>query len=209
MIADADMDTSPDRDQVEFTVAAVGENSDPESDPDPQSAHLRRIIALETEPHSGVFLGRVFPVSTTPTRDSEIQVAQGGTLTATYRDTENLDPGIPTDRRVTIEHARYRAPSLAVYNITTEKIPITNSGSDERTNGGSGDDENGPEIILPRRTLNYTYLDPAAPRALLPKAVIGANLLIAVRLRPTSRPSVVAKRIRTPLCHLMFARRAR
>ena len=176
VISDADMDISPDRDQVEFTVAAVGKNSDPASDPDPQSAHQRRIIALETEPHSGVFLGRVFPVSTTPTRDSEIQVAEGGTLTATYRDTENLDPGIPTNRRVTIEHARYRTPSLAVYNVTTEKIPTANSGNDESSNGEPEDDGNGPEIILPRRTLNYAYLDPAAPRSQQPQAVIGANL---------------------------------
>lgn len=176
VIADADMDTSPDRDQVEFTIAAVGQSADVTSEPDPQSAKLRRMIALETEPHSGVFLGRVFPVSTVPTRDSEIQVSDGGTLTATYRDAENLDPGIPTNRRVTIEHARYRTPSLAVYNVTTEKIGLSNFKNDKNRKEESDDDDNGPEIILPRRTLNYTHLDAVALTSEVPHAVIGASL---------------------------------
>ena len=176
VISDADMDTSPDRDQVEFTVAAVGQASSLPSKSDPQSGSLRRVIALETETHSGVFLGRIFPVLTAPSRDSEIQVTEGGTLTATYRDIENLEPGIPTDRSVTIEHARYSTPSLAVYNVTTVQIPMPSTDGSKQPDKQPEKDENGPEIIAPRRKLNYTHMDHATIKSKSPQAVIGANL---------------------------------
>ncbi|MFT7639145.1 MAG: tetratricopeptide (TPR) repeat protein, partial [Pirellulaceae bacterium] len=163
VITDADMDISPDRDQIEFNITAVG-----------QKESVRQFIALETEPHSGVFLGRVFPVSTTPSRASEIQVAEGGTLTAVYRDTENLDPGIPTDRSVTIEHARYATPALAIYNATTEVLQSAQPSDGEKPADEKPDEnENGPEIILPRRVLNYAR---ATIKSKPPQALIGANL---------------------------------
>ena len=180
VITDPDMDVSPDRDQIEFTITAVGQASSlpsfkgqPQATAsDSQPGNLRHVIALETEPHSGIFLGRVFPVETTPSRDSEIQVAAGGTLTATYRDTENLDPGIPTDRTATIEHARYTTPSLAVYNVTTDELPPVEANDEDEKDK----DENGPEIILPRRALNYTHMDHAAIKSKTPQAVIGTSL---------------------------------
>ncbi len=180
VLADADMDTSPDRDQIKFTVAAIASCSITATEIGSQAESVRNVIALETEPHSGVFLGRVFPIATAPSRDSEIQVAKGGTLTATYRDLENLDPGIPTDRRVTIEHARYETPSLAVYSVASEQLPVSVASVEERSMGPSAEqsdeDENGPEIILPRRKLNYIHGDHASLGSKVPQAVIGSNL---------------------------------
>ncbi|MFT5042460.1 MAG: tetratricopeptide (TPR) repeat protein, partial [Hyphomicrobiaceae bacterium] len=170
VITDPDMDISSDRDQIEFKITAVGNGGGQPVDLDLASG-ARKMIALETEPHSGVFLGRVFPVLTTPSRDSEIQVAKGGTLTAIFRDTENLDPGIPTDRTVTIEHARYATPALAVYNATTEQLPLAKP-DDENPD----DNENGPEIILPRRTLHYAHMDQTTIKSKTQQALIGANL---------------------------------
>lgn len=173
VITDPDMDQGPERDRLAFKV-----NS---SDGEPVAFE-----ALETEPHSGVFIGRVFPVSTRPERASEIRVPEGGTLTATYRDMENLDPGIPTDRSVTIEHALYKTPSLAVYDLTSKPLPPATESMDD---GKNADDENGPEIVKPRRSLHYAYMDPSAGKAQTPRAVIGASL----------RFDVLA-------CHLAFAK---
>lgn len=158
VINDPDMDVSPDRDVVQFSVTTGDKPPTP-------------FIALETEPHSGVFLGRVFPVSTAPSRDSEIQVAEGGLLTATYHDAENLDPGIPTDRQVKIEHARYASPRLAAYESSGTPIPHL---SVEKAN--EDDDENGAEIIRPRATLHYKYVDPDTLQAKPTQALIGAKL---------------------------------
>ena len=56
--------------------------------------------------------------------DSELQVPEGGTLTLTYRDMENLDPGIPADRSVTIEHAKYVTPQLGAYTTSSKLLPV-------------------------------------------------------------------------------------
>ena len=175
VITDPDMDTSPERDTIEFTVAAVGQAAGLPGAAAAEagsSSNGKNVIALETQPHSGIFLGRIFPIEGEPSRDSEIQVAEGGTLIATYLDQENLDPGIPTDRTVTIEHARYTKPSLAVYNVTTEQLPPPESDENEQPD----DDENGPEIILPRRSLNYAHMDHAAIKSQTPQSLIGAEL---------------------------------
>ena len=179
VISDADMDISPERDGIEFTVSAVAQAAGLSGAADTEagsSGNGKKVIALETEPHSGIFLGRVFPILTTPTRDSEVQVTEGGLLTATYRDVENLDPGIPTDRKVIIEHARYTTPALAVYNVTTEQIPSSKDKDGEQSNEESDDNESGPEIVAPRRTLNYAHMDHASIKSSEPQAVIGANL---------------------------------
>ena len=162
VISDPDMDQSPKRDRLAFKVNA--------SDSEPVAFE-----ALETDPHSGVFIGRVFPVSTKPERASEIRVPEGGTLTATYRDMENLNPGIPTDRSVTIEHALYTMPKLAVYDLTSQPLPPATENKDDKKNAPD-DDENGPEIVKPRRSLHYAYLDPSAMKTQTPRAIIGASL---------------------------------
>ncbi|MBT3295967.1 MAG: tetratricopeptide repeat protein [Verrucomicrobia bacterium] len=105
VIDDVDMDASPKKDVIEFTaVTSEGDKT--------------LLKAVETEEKSGVFVGRIFPVTGKPQRPSELQVPEGGTLTLTYRDVENLDPGIPTDRSVTIEHAKYKTPLLDGYTTT-------------------------------------------------------------------------------------------
>ena len=158
VIEDADLDQTPNPDQVTLTVtSSAGTES--------------KVVALETGEHTGVFLGRVFPIEGKPTRDAEIQVPEGGTITAVYRDEENLDPGIPTDRVVTIEHARFTKPSLALYDVDSKALPMSEPQADEEV------DERGPEIILPRRTLMFSYVDPSAGKpSKKPSAVIGSSL---------------------------------
>jgi len=105
VVDDVDMDSSAKKDVIEFTaVTSEGDKT--------------LLKAVETEEKSGIFVGRIFPVTGKPQRASELQIPEGGTLTLTYRDMENLDPGIPTDRSVTIEHAKYRTPVLDGYTTT-------------------------------------------------------------------------------------------
>jgi len=171
VIDDADMDSGPQRDTLDIQVT---------------TSDGKKVIikAVETEVHSGRFIGRVFPVSSKPERDSEIQLPEGGTITATYRDMENLDPGIPTDRTVTIEHAKYGSPSVAAYNITSKLLPVSPIPDDETiTSANEGSKRKrdlGPEVVEPRRALNYNYIDEPSLAKTSLKGVIGSSLLFDV-----------------------------
>ena len=144
VIDDPDMDGSPKRDVVEFEVTTG-------------SGAKAMIKALETEGHSGRFLGRVFPVAGEPSRASEIHLEKGRSLTAVYRDQENLDPGIPYDRTVTISHAFYKEPGLSTYTIQSEPLSLPEAKEPE------GPAVRGrrlaPEVIHPRRLLNYSHFE--------------------------------------------------
>ncbi|MFT5854184.1 MAG: outer membrane protein assembly factor BamD (BamD/ComL family), partial [Verrucomicrobiales bacterium] len=165
VIDDPDMDGGPKRDTIDIQVTTSGGTQ-------------TIIKAVETENHSGRFLGRIFPVEGEPARDSEIQLAKGGTLSASYRDMENLDPGIPYDRTVTISHAQYVTPALAAYQITSESLPPppppkpavvskTKSRKDRKL---------GAEIVQPQRSIDYSYVDEASLAATKLKGVLGASL---------------------------------
>ncbi|MDT8390925.1 MAG: tetratricopeptide repeat protein [Lentisphaeria bacterium] len=168
-IDDADMDSSPERDIIEFTVT---------------TSEGKKVTqkAVETEAHSGRFEGRIFPVAGTPKRDSEIQLPEGGTITAAYRDMENLDPGIPADRSVTIEHAKYTTPKLAAYSVRTRILPRPEIPKQDLE---AKADKNrrrvtGPEAFFQRGELEYIYSDEATPPASQLKGVVGATLHLDV-----------------------------
>ncbi len=164
VIDDADLDTSPERDIVEF----VAKSSDGGS---------VTLKAVETEEHSGRFIGRVFPVAGEPSRESEIKLTPGGTVTAVYRDAENLDPGIPADREISIAHARYEVPQLSAYALSSKMLPYTPVPAEEK--GGTttaSPRAGGTEVFHPRAELAYAHVD-AADNAVQPlTAVIGADL---------------------------------
>ena len=160
VINDVDLDSSPEKDTADFTVTSS----------DGAKVTLK---AVETEEHSGQFIGRVFPVEGEPSRPSEIRMTKGGTLTATYRDTENLDPGIPTDRTVIIGHAQYALPLLSAYNQTSKPLPpVEPKAAVKQTPVKTV----GPEIILPRRTLEYSHLSGEELSAAKLDAVIGSDI---------------------------------
>jgi len=144
VIKDADMDVSPKRDVIDFKVRTSDGNS-------------RDFKAYETEPHSGVFLGKVFPVTTRPKRASEIQMTEGGTLTAVYRDEENLDPGIPTDRAVTVEHAKYVTPRFGVFTARTSPLQGAADGQRGRRGNRTNTRANS-EVFAPRIALGADYV---------------------------------------------------
>jgi len=146
VVEDPDMDSTAEKDIIEIkVVSSSGSNT--------------VIKAIETEEHSGRFLGRIFPVTGEPARASEIKVEEGGTLTATYLDSENLSPGIPTERTVVIQHARYIDPALSAYTATTKPLPAPKiSEAPKKTTRTSA-----AEVVTPRRALIFEHADPTKP----------------------------------------------
>lgn len=109
MIFDPDADVTPKPDTVPFFVSTAG-------------GKRINLQALETEDHSGVFLGAFFPVSGEPTRPNQIQVAPGEDVTIGYMDHTNTDPGIPWLRYAVAEQALYSEPEMRIYEIDAEII---------------------------------------------------------------------------------------
>ncbi|MFK7790153.1 MAG: tetratricopeptide repeat protein [Phycisphaeraceae bacterium] len=159
VVNDPDLDQTPERDQIKLIVKS-------------SNGGTVEVVALETGEHTGEFLGKVFPIVGTPSRDSEIQVAPGGTITAIYRDNENLDPGIPTDRVVTIEHALFKTPSMAVYDTISNTLAVPKRDASDMVD----EDERGAEIVKPRQAMSFAYIDQSAGQKVKPKALIGSTL---------------------------------
>jgi TolA-binding protein len=108
-VNDPDMDVSDEPDRVTLTVR--GGRGKPVS-----------VDALETEGHSGVFVGTVFPVSGEPARPSEITVTEGDDLRIAYLDGENTDPGIPWERTALLEQSGSEEPALRVYDVASRPL---------------------------------------------------------------------------------------
>lgn len=162
VVEDADMDSSPDKDIIEVKVTS-------------SAGGAATIKAVETEKHSGRFIGRVFPVPGEPARDSEIKVAEGGDLTATYHDAENLDPGIAATRSVELRHAGYKDALLDSYKIAVTPLPAPKE--DPAAQTAKSRNTPAAEVIAPRFTLDYIHAgDVKGPH----DAVAGASLCFDV-----------------------------
>jgi tetratricopeptide (TPR) repeat protein len=158
VIDDPDMDVGAEKDMIEIAVTS-------------SSGGKATIQAIETEEHSGRFLGRIFPVTGQPARASEIQLSEGGTLKAVYRDSENLSPGIPTDREITIQHAIYSEPVLSAYHTTTKPIAVVPVPETEKKSGTSTR-STGPEMVPERRSLLFEHSEPS--KSLM--AILGSSV---------------------------------
>jgi tetratricopeptide (TPR) repeat protein len=112
VIVDPDMDATEAQDKVSFTAKTTG-------------GQPVRLEALETENHSGVFVGNIFPVTTKPQRPTELQVRESDDITIVYLDRENTDPGVAWDRSVTIEQAIWVDPQLRLYDVSSVPLPET------------------------------------------------------------------------------------
>ena len=109
LINDPDMDVSEKLDVVNFTVRAG-------------SGSPKNLQALETGKHTGIFVGRFFPVEGTPERASEIMVEEDDEVIISYFDAENIDPGVGWERTASIEQAHYETPELRVYNVESREL---------------------------------------------------------------------------------------
>lgn len=164
VIQDADLDTSRERDIIECTVHTA-------------SGNTTTLKVVETEEHSGQFIGRVFPIEGEPSRASEIRIQPGDTLTASYRDVENLNPGIPVDRSVTIGHAKYTTPRVEAYTARTEALPAPEAPAKEDQKEKKQKRRSaGPEVVTPRFELIYEHVPAEQASQSTHAAKIGSNI---------------------------------
>jgi len=157
-ISDPDCDVSDKQDTVTFA-ARTSEGQPVE------------LPALETDGHSGVFVGGVFPVAKAPERDSELKVVEGDDVIVSYLDRENTDPGIPWTRSCAVEQTWYEPPQVRVYGVASQPLPE-----------GKGEARAVPtaeELVPVTRSLVATWPEAAEPEK--PTAVlIGGPLLVEV-----------------------------
>ncbi|MBU4198436.1 MAG: hypothetical protein KKE37_01285 [Verrucomicrobia bacterium] len=109
MIDDPDCDVSDKQDVVKFTAKT----------PQAKAVELQ---ALETEEHSGKFIGSVFIVKGQATRTNELVVAPEENIIVAFDDKENTDPGIPWIRQQVVQQISSEPPQLRVYEISS--IPL-------------------------------------------------------------------------------------
>ena len=152
VVDDADMDGSRERDVLDVKV---------------RTSEGSEIIvkAVETEAQSGRFMARVFPVEGKPSRSSEIQLPPGGTITAVYLDSENLNPGIATERTVTFEHAIYSDPQLSAYTVSSRALPEPKPQATKKPDPAKKTKASSrarkSEVVRPRFALNYSHVEDA------------------------------------------------
>ena len=173
-IQDPDCDVSDKLDTVKFT-ARTGDGKAVE------------LAALETEEHSGIFLGTVFPIAGTPKRKTELTVKEGDDVILTYLDRDNTDPGIPWSRTFAVEQVWFEPPEVRLYDVTSltleeaDKLAGRKRSSSRRSaNRAQGDELTViAEVVEPRRTL--LAVRPQAPTQPKPaNVVIGGPLLVEV-----------------------------
>jgi outer membrane protein assembly factor BamD (BamD/ComL family) len=81
-----------------------------------------QLEALETAAHSGVFIGKVFPVAGDPQRPSEVRVGSGDDVILAYLDEKNTDCGVPWSRTYTVEQSVEGAPQVRVYDVVSRAL---------------------------------------------------------------------------------------
>ncbi|MBT3295366.1 MAG: tetratricopeptide repeat protein [Verrucomicrobia bacterium] len=108
-VTDPDMDMTDQPDTVEVVLES-------------KSGGRKTFIAKETEPSSAIFQLVVIPVPGAPANERQFQMAAGGTISATYRDEENIQPGVPVDRYASVRHAVYAQPRLRMSHATVTPI---------------------------------------------------------------------------------------
>jgi len=166
-INDPDRDHSAEKDSVDFTAKTYDGNP-------------IRLQAVETQPHSGVFLGVVFPVEGQPTRNSELTVGPNEDVVLTYIDEENTDPGIRWPRTSVVEQAWQMEPELRVYDVKSQPLSEQQQAQAERRQ------EEQSERFLEFVPIRKTLVAQRPERADVSQAVIHVNgPLIAELTYPT------------------------
>lgn len=187
VINDSDRDTSDKPDTVRFAARTT--------DGKPVA-----VEALETDEHSGVFVGKVFPVKTPPQRTTELQVREADDITVTYLDQENTDPGVPWERSDTAEQAVYVAPQLRLFDVTSSLLDEPAAAVKEKERGAGAaagsaalGDETFPATrsLLAMRPLEVSGAKPAS--ALLDGPVFVEVMFPTIALSGRSRTSLYAQ----------------
>lgn len=168
-IHDADMDSTVKPDKVKVTLETSGGSKDFE--------------AVETGDSTGIFKLLVKPITSAAKKADEIQVPDGGTITARYMDEENNRPGVPTPRVAVIRHASFTEPQIRLSHATV--TPIEGEGKYSPLHHGFSrlmretPDANA-ETIRAAWNLSQTMYASTEPPAGGLQSVLGHNVFIEV-----------------------------
>jgi tetratricopeptide (TPR) repeat protein len=163
-IKDPDMDTSAEADRVSFTATAG-------------RGRPVTLEALETAPHSGIFLGTVFPVAAEPQRPAEVAVTAGEDLTLGYIDRENTNPGIPWERSVIVEQVGTDEPQLRIFDVAARPLSADELARAERARPPVRRFE---EVVPLTRELVAVRPETPTPAEPPTRALVEAPLLVEV-----------------------------
>jgi TolA-binding protein len=156
IVRDADMDETPEPDTLTVTVTS-------------DRGETRELKAVETGSSTGVFRTWVTPVAGRTQQPEQIQVTQGGRLSATYLDKDNLRPGVPHERAVSIHHGAFEVPRIEIAHadlVPFEESPVrgqwlgnlNESQQDPYWARQTGRVSNTGELIQTRYTMLQRYL---------------------------------------------------
>jgi len=109
MIADPDGDISDAQDKLKFKIRLMQGNS-------------VELEALESAAHSGVFVGKFFPVNNAPQRPSEVKVDPGEDIVLEYMDEQNTEFGIPWKRTCRVEQVTPSEPEIRAFDFTSSVL---------------------------------------------------------------------------------------
>ena len=176
-LQDPDGDVSEKLDTVKFTAHTPG-------------GKPVELTALETEEHSGVFLGVLFPLRGEPKRNSEMTVKEGDDVILTYLDKENTDPGIPWNRTFAVEQVWFEPPQVRLYEVSSltleeaDKLAGRKAAPPRKAKprgrpAGDVEAATGTEDVPVRRTLLAVRPELATQKSPA-NAVIGGPLLVEV-----------------------------
>ena len=173
-ISDPDADVSDGLDKAAFTARSA-------------SGKPVSLQAVETEEHSGIFLGKVFPVQAAPQRPSEIQVGASEDLIVAYLDNENTDPGIPWERVCVVEQTSDAVPELRIYDVSSREL----TSNELKTAAAPAEARQYEEFVPVKRALALTR--PLEPRRDTPAAGMLNVPVVAELTYPTIAQSPLSK----------------
>ena len=167
-IHDADMDSTVKPDKVKVSLET--------------SNGTKEFEAIETDDSTGIFKLVVKPILGAAKGVNEIQVSEGGVITARYMDEDNNRPGVPTPRVAIIHHAAYAEPQILLSHATV--TPLEGQGASSILHDGFERLDDGPDLATERINavwnLNQSMLSTAqAPEGGF-NAVSGQRMYIEV-----------------------------
>jgi len=153
IVTDYDHDLTDERDKMPVQVSTTG-------------GEKLALEALETwvndaqgerHGHSGIFLA-VLRMGDKTEKDT-IKVAAGDSITVTYLDKENTDPGVPMERTYAVSEAGESTPTTLVYRTTVDMVEDTGEQAEARIRQMRMRGRDTTDMVIMRAQIVATHRD--------------------------------------------------
>lgn len=168
-IHDADMDSTVAPDKLKVSLES--------------STGTKAFEATETGDSTGIFKLVITPVAGAASGGNQLQVADGGTITARYLDHENNRPGVPAERMASIKHAAFTTPQILLSHSSVSQLE--GGGLQKLQHGfapldleSPGESRVATEAVPPRWQLKQTLLPAEKSPEGGFQAVLGQRVLV-------------------------------